>query len=151
MKKLFGLMIIIAAACTAAACFSPVGTIDTRRGSSDGDDALWAVPNRIIYDLNPIEGVFDRNTDLQVFLSDKGDVFIVPVSKTELYIVEDPGYASERKIFLNGNGRYVFQKAGRKQVEIHYNEMICYYSVEVRAVPFGEGDDGEGFFEIIWY
>ena len=151
MRKLFRLTIILAAALTAAAWFSPVGAIDGgRKGPSDGDDVLWAVPRRQIYDLNPIEGIFDRTTDFQLFISIDGDVFIVPVSKAQLFMVENPGSAVESKIPIV-NGKYVFQRSGRKMIEIHYDNLETFYNVEVRPSVFDGGDDGNGFFDIIWY
>lgn len=148
MRKLFGLLIILTASFAVAACFAPTGSIDGGRGKS-GDDALWAVPNRILYDLDAVNGEFDSATDLQVFISDRGAVGVVPIKKAQLYIVENPGNTSERKYAINGDGKYLFRSPGRKQVEVEYNGMDTRYSVEVRGTTFG-GDDDD-FTHIIWF
>lgn len=152
-KKLSGFLAIAAAALIAAACSSPVGTINGSgsNGSRSGDDALWAVPNRIIYDIGGNgngngNSAFNRSTDLQIFLSDKGVIEIVPVRDAEINIIENPGRTPENKRPVT-NTVYYFQSSGRKQVEINYNGMTTRYSVEVEGLSF---NDDSGSLEIIW-
>ena len=141
------LLITITAVFVTAACFSPVGYIDTGRPGT-GDDALWAVPNLILYDLDERNGQFDRNTDLQVFNSDRGAIRVVPTHRAHIFIVENPGTPGERRMALDSNGRYLFRTPGRKNVEIHYRGMMTWYGIEVRGVLFSNEDD---FANIIWF
>ena len=145
--KLSGYLLISIAACLLAACFSPLGTID---GSSyvTGDDALWAVPNRILYDLDERNGEFDSNTDLQVFVSVRGVIRVVPVHQAQIFIIENPGTGSERRMALDSNGRYLFRTPGRKNVEIHHMGMMTWYAIEVRGILFSDDDDSVN---IIWF
>lgn len=145
MKNLFRLLIIIVAACVAAACSSPVGAIDGSGGRGRGDDALWVVPSRVIYDTNG-NGLFNRSTDLQIFASNKGSVEVVPVNAALISIQENPSDpATKRQI----NGTYQFTSSGRKVVEVTYSGKTANYSVDVRGTGIGGGDGG-GFTDIIW-
>ena len=147
-NRLSGFLLILAAAFIAAACSAPVGVIDNP-GKVSGDDALWAVPNRILYDLDERNCEFDSNNDLQVFASNKGAVQVVPINQVQIYIVENPNSPSPNKVLINNNGKYLFRSPGRKNVEIYYREMSTWYSVEVKGSTLGSSDDD--FTNIIWF
>jgi len=154
LNRLSGFIIVIAAAFFAAACSSPFGAVDGetgRGGVTEGDDALWAVPNRILYELDERNGEFNRNTDLQVFTSNRGAIQIVPVHLAQIFIIENPGLINESRVPLNSNGRYLFLRPGRKHVEINHRGMTTWYAVEVRGTDYGLGGNGGGGFDIIWF
>ena len=142
------LLITIAAVFVTAACSAPTGAIDYDPHRVTGDDALWAIPNRLFYDLDERNGEFDRNTDLQVFTSVRGAIQLVPIHLPQIFIVENPGTSGERRMALDSNGRYLFRTPGIKHVEIHYRGMMTWYAVEVRGRLFSSDDD---FANIIWF
>ena len=148
LNKLSGFLLIAAAVLVTAACSAPVGAIDGGSNRVSGDDALWAVPSRLFYDMDAHNGEFDRRTDLQVFFSDKGIIRVVPLEQAQIYIIENPR-TPEIKHPINGSGKYLFLRAGRKNIEINYNGLTTWYSVEVRGITFGSSDDD--FTNIIWF
>jgi hypothetical protein len=148
MRRLIGFFLIVMISCLMAACFSPVGAIDGPRRGISGDDALWAVPARIIYDFDLTNGDFDRSTDLQIFASNRGAIRVVPVHEAQINIIENPNNIDHSRYPLREDGKYLFRRAGRKLVEIVYNNMVTRYSIEVRGAPIGGGDD---FTNIIWF
>jgi len=148
LKKLSGFLLLAAAVFVTAACSVPVGAIDGGPGMIGGDDALWAVPNRLFYDLDAHNGEFDRSTDLQVFYSDRGIIRVVPLEEAQIYIIENP-QIPDNKIPINGSGKYLFLRSGRKNIEIHYKGLTTWYTVEVRGITFGSSDDD--FTNIIWF
>jgi len=107
------------------------------------------VPNRILYDLDRNNGEFDRSTDLQVFVSDRGAIGVVPVENAQINIIENPGSIAQSRFPLRPDGTYLFLRPGRKLVEVAYNNMVTRYSIEVRGTDFGGGDDD--FTDIIWF
>jgi len=144
--------IIAAAVLVMAACSSPVGAIDSGSGSGslDGDDAaLWAVPNRIIYNLSGDVSnyTFSRSKDFQLFYSDSGAIKIIPTSSTsvEIYVVEKPGQDSSKKPVNNGSYSFAaVGTTGRKEIEITYKKITTYYSVEVQGKDITGGENGNG-------
>ena len=152
-KTLSGFLVIAAAVFVTAACTPPIGAIDadgSGGSAKPGDDALWAVPKRQIYDLNGTgNDTFDRSKDLQLFLSDKGAIAVIPIDEAEISIIENAGLISATPYPIY-NGKYVFIQPGRKLVEVSYNGLTTAYSIEVHGLGYS-GGEGSDFMGVIWF
>jgi len=139
-------VLVTAVVLVMAACSPPIGSFSGGGGGElNGGDALWAVPNRFIYSLegDGSNGVFRRGSDLQLFVSDSGAVYVVNTLSTVVVmnIFESPGDPLSKKPV---NGLYYFSSPGRKEIEITYNNMTTKYSVQVEGVDISGGDNGNG-------
>ena len=142
MKRRLLSLIAIAAVFAATGCAPPVGYIGG--ASTAGADSLWAVPYRVMYDIND---VFVRSEDLLVFGSRNGIVFSIPVEEVDIGIIDNPDSSDEVDEWFPKNGdRYLFRVKGRKVIVVRYGGMSTQYSIEVRD-PYEIGDiigPGEG-------
>jgi len=125
-------------ACTVAACAQPIGNIGGS-GSAKSQDALWAVPYRVEYNINDL---FLRQEDLSVLASYKGMVQYVPVDKVELNIIKDPDWTNELSP-IPEDSPYRLEEKGRKVIVVTYGDLSARYSITVKD-PFDLGGGGGG-------
>ena len=128
-------IVIIAAVC--ASC-SPIGSV-YNDGKATAHDELWAVPYRVVYDIN---NLFRRQHDVAVFTSDKaGALQPIPVAKVEIKVAEDPD-DPDTAVLVPPDENYPFYTPGRRLVIISYAGLSASYSIEVQN-PYGIPDEGE--------
>jgi len=123
--------IVIVVAVSTVGCAPPIGSV----GSSGSvfHDALWANPNRVVYELYDR---FQRNSDLRVFVSYRGAVQIIPTEEVMISIDEDPDNPDVEPIVLEDED-YPLQTPGRKLVIVRYGDDEDYYSIDVRNPGIG--------------
>jgi hypothetical protein len=81
--------------------------------------------------------LFMRNSDLEVFTSNRGIVQSIPLSLVKIGIAENPD-VPDSKEYIPLNENYALRTKGRKLVIVEYKNMSVAYSIEVRD-PFGLG------------
>jgi len=151
MNGLSKVIILLAVSCTIIGCAPPVGGISGDGSSSFSGNELIASPKRYAYDI-PV-GRFERENDLNVFLSDRdGFMRTIPLTKVNISIVENPISAPD--VITPISTDYIFITKGRKKVLVEYNKLVAEYYVEV-ADPHNMGGDGDGDgdshgIEVIW-
>jgi len=131
MSRLCRFLIILIAACTAAGCAPPIGSIDGQ-GTAD----FWVVPKQDKYKYNQYDS-FTRN-DFEVFTSYRGAVESVPVTDVEIGIAEDPKYPDVMNYLASGKD-YRLINSGKKIVVVEYRGMSDRYSIEVLEKEFKPG------------
>jgi len=123
MSRLCRFFVILIAACTAAGCFSPIGSID----GSGASDLFWVVPNRLTYNLNE---QFLRNKDLLVYASYNGVAKSVSVDDVKIGIADNPNLPNIL-VYIPLKGGYLLNSKGIKIVVVEYEKMSTRYSIEV--------------------
>ena len=136
MNGLYRFFITLFITLVIAGCAPPIGSL----GNPGANDALWAVPNRQIYDINDI---FLRDADLQIFASIKGRIKLISNNLVSISVVEDPMAVPPVSVPVPnaGDGYFIFTRPGRNIIEISYNGLHTHYSVEVQD-PHGLGGNG---------
>ena len=142
MGRLRGVFIILAAACAAAGCFSPAGSI------SGATDRLTAVPSRIEYSLGDS---FVPEGDLEVRAAYQGEEKTVPLSQVKISIAEPPYRPNELKDVPFDTG-CVLDKTGAHVVVVGYAGLSTSYSIEVLdpADKTGQGSGTSPGIHIEW-
>ena len=149
MKRRLIFLIAIVAVCIVVGCAPPVGSIGGT--AAVGLDSMWAVPYRVIYDINDL---FLRYEDLLVFSSRRGAVFPIPVGTVAIGVIEDPDWSDE-EFPVPMEDAYLLRKKGRKVIVVRYGGMSTQYSIDVRD-PYDIGDPsdpsggGGGGIIVIW-
>jgi len=130
-------IVIIAAVC--AGC-NPVGSIYDGTAKKTAHDELWAVPYRVVYDIN---NLFRRQSDVAVFTSDKeGALQPIRITDVEIKVAEDPDNP-DAAVVVPPDKDYPLYTPGRRLVIISYEGLSARYSIEVQN-PYGlDPDDGE--------
>ena len=138
MRGLNRFFIITIIALIIAACSSPIGSIGR---SVSGREGLWVVPARTQYE---VRNHFQRENDLQIFLSVGSSVLHIPVEDVEISVIENPD--DGRQFDIDEDGTYQFLDRGRKIIVVDYNGMNpAQYSVMVNDPnSINEGGDTEG-------
>jgi hypothetical protein len=136
MGKLSGLIVFLLVIFAVTSCVPPIGNI----GGTIPHDAIWAVPYRIVYDINDL---LLKQSDFLVFASFRGSALPIPNNDIEIGIVEDPDFAPNNITPVPPDESYLFRNAGRKVVVITYNKLSTRYSIDVRD-PFGLEEPGNG-------
>jgi hypothetical protein len=125
-----------------------------------GSTELLPVPRRVTYNLNDL---FYPRTDILVYKCKKdGTMVQVPIGTLDNVGIiaapnEDPDEADDVDTWIDPMGNYLFQRAGRHDVVVSYNNntMTGRYSVWVEDPlgldpnPPGGGGDGGGI-GIVW-
>jgi len=138
-SKLVQIAFCIVIAVSAGGCTPPVGNIGGA-GAGDSADNLWSVPNRVVYDINDL---FIRESDLTVFISNRGIVESISVKDVEIFIIEDPDFNADEMQPVPLDEWYPFTSEGRKMVVIYYSNLSTHYSVQV-GNPYGANGNGGG-------
>jgi hypothetical protein len=81
--------------------------------------------------------MFMRNSDLEVFTSNRGLVQSIPLSLVKIGIAENPD-VPDSKEYIPLDENYALRTKGRKLVVVEYKNMSVAYSIEVRD-PLGLG------------
>ena len=136
MRGLMRLLQLLLLITVFAGCTAPVGFI----GGSTALDDLWAIPNRVVYQVN---NAFRRGQDVSVFLSHQGRVTPLPIEDVTIQIDKDP-FSDPEVLDLIDNGEYPLTTAGRKIIVVTYKGLEARYSIEVIS-PYGNGNgNGNG-------
>jgi hypothetical protein len=133
-----------------AGCAPPIGTLNGGNGYGIDMDAMWIIPNRLLYELE--NDFFDREYDLRIFLAENGTVKEIDPSDDDVTIevFEYDSFLGGRKNPRTVILRYIgFEAPGRNDIEVTYKGKSAHYSVEVRGVPLNR-EDGSEFLDIIW-
>lgn len=115
-------------------CAPPIGYIAD--GTDSASDELLAVPYRVVYDIN---NLFQRRSDVAVFVSYRGVLRSIPINNVKISIIEKPSNP-DTLIEIPNDEDYVLERYGRKIIVIEYNGLEARYSIEVQD-PYGLGGD----------
>jgi hypothetical protein len=140
MGRLCRFFIILIAACVAAGCISPIGSV----GGSEAD-LLLAMPKLLKYKTGD---TFIPDNDLEVFASYEGVEEPVPLDLVRIRITEPPYLPNALKDVPFDSG-YVLKKIGSNVVILEYDGLSTSYSIEVLD-PSGTGSGSTPGIHIIW-
>jgi len=142
---LFSLLI----AAVGVSCARPLGSI---YGSGTASaDVLWAVPYRVVYDMNALFLRRSSKSDVVVFTTDtEGAVRSIPIKDVTINIITNPNQPNEL-VLIPPDEDYQLQSPGRKIIVISYDDLSVEYSIEVKdPLGVGEETDGGSGLIIIW-
>ena len=144
MNTLLRVCTVTIASFALAAC-TPIGSTFTNGVNYDD---FWTVPRRQTYNLGDS---FNRNSDLWVFVSNKGAVESISSKKVEISLITNPDSSAAPDV-INMLGRSSLDDTyrltdstagtGRKLVVVTYGGNTAEYSIEV-ADPLGVGGGGD--------
>jgi hypothetical protein len=143
MNVLAKVIIVITVACAVIGCTPPIGNIGGSGSDINADsDGLTAVPKRTTYTIPNQK--FQRDYDLNVFVSYRGVLYTIPIDAVEISVIEDPDNKPDIKNLVFPTEIYPFESKGLKMILVEYNNLSDTYYVDVLDPDDMGGGSGGG-------